>query len=401
MAKESEIGASKMSTEQKEKFLLSLVRSNRFWKYLFLSLLLLGSLFLSTFNFETKQFVFRDAALNFTQGVLASLIFSIMYDVFTRRDQIQETKIIVEDMTGRLASRIIDNYPVEFLTESQRYSLAKQAATSDILLRETVRHAVPTEKHCDNVFFNFIKPLWRESILVDLQVDITLTSKADDSSAYEWRVEQRFKQHRDDPLFRMLITSNNMIASRALSSSFRCDHVLAFSDISPGQAEAFVRKKLSFAAIARVDGKRIETPVPWIVNNSLDCSLITKDIPNCENELFIVDFDLRQNLGSEFVFSFTAENRLDDPYYFWSADRPCFLDRIVFDYRGISQKIGRVSVVPSIGNHSCDVTHDVERSRIALDANGLLWPGQGAAFIWRNKANVDGSETKRPRPRAK
>ncbi len=91
-----------------QNLILHLTRSLRFWKYTFLLVLLVISVLVSTYDLQKQAFVYRDAALNFTQGVLASIIFSLVYDFFTRREQNTEMRLLSEELTERLASKIID-----------------------------------------------------------------------------------------------------------------------------------------------------------------------------------------------------------------------------------------------------------------------------------------------------
>jgi hypothetical protein len=84
----------------------------------------------------------------------------------------------------------------------------------------------------------------------------------------------------------------------------------------------------------------------------------------------------RTRIATQYIF----EMRKDDHYCYWVAPRPLFLNRLTFDYGGLS-RVGNLTTVAVLGMASTEPEEEVGLVT-RFDVQNWIVPGQGAILTW-------------------
>ena len=170
--------------------LADLQRSNRstlLYKYLLLVILIVVVGLVSSYDPTKQTFQFASIFDHMLAGVVATLLLSIVYDVFTKRQQTLEANVDREILLQQLSREVFLCRGVDALTSDDLKALTKQLTADDQFLRSLAEVTAGSSSFALNMLNAYFRPLWRRSGTEFHAWDNRLIPDPSNHAAYLWK----------------------------------------------------------------------------------------------------------------------------------------------------------------------------------------------------------------------
>lgn len=373
------------------------IQSRLVWKYLTLVLaLVLIGVFLAGHESDvagvvgpqtTHPFSFDNIANGLFYSVVTSLIVSFFYDFFSRKDLQALVEVEREEQRRLLTDRFLGALDLDRIPDTEITELAQQVTTNQRMMECIATTLLGPQGR--TFYHAWLRPLIDGQALTAVTVEHRLCRVDGRSDVYSMAVRQSFCAPSHKGRFVVLVTCDNDLYNDLITSDAVIDELVGTSAEEWSTIDSQLRS-MSFRAWRVHEGKRDNIVIQ---PRTLRVGELTESFGRrVDSDLvrgFVFDLGPQEDWTYEVYYS--VINRVSDPYYYWTAENPMFVDRLSFDYREVAHLIGRVSANCILGSTAGEPVHNADAGTYIVDVRSMVWPGQGGILVWRGNSEETGA----------
>jgi hypothetical protein len=373
------------------------IRANLILKYVIIFIFLLIAAVAVSYDYRTGTFSFSFASIKveLVAGLIATILITIMYDVFTRKNEEYVREMERHLLINDLSRKHFITSGVWSLSETDISEVAAELFQDDRFLRAIARNTGVDEQFAENIYHAYLRPMWRSPLLrfYEWKVDLSLCKSSNDS--YTCQSHQTFRLLSKLDTFRVVITDKAVIGSRLIdlpsnpeSSTTFCNNLILIANYNKDEINRTIETALRMKAKRTVSGVPIEEKVSHRIVQLAEIVSdpdIISQYKQYGDRATIVEFNIEPYDRSDvLVFDYSAICSLSEPFFYVQAECISFVDNIVIDYHQIAERLKKVWATSFIGNIASELSHDEHAKVVTGRINGVVMAGYGISLAWIN-----------------
>jgi hypothetical protein len=342
-----------------------------------MALLILGFLL---FVAAPDEFSWKEIISSVLYSVVTAIFVSLFYDLFTRSEQSVLQDISNDEVVRRLEKARINADAVSDLDSSELIVLAGALSSSESFAGAVAHLIHPDDDVSERLVHSHIRPLLNSKKIERVSIENSLLPHADKDS-YLLHCRFRFVAGTEKQGFTCVVTPDNDVVNEVIVSSQFADEVIGLSEEGWQDLEALL-SSLRMQCSWVDKGQRVTEEIKPKIMREAD---VTISYPKFKGaRVAVLSFDLSgYSRKCDYTLDYKIRYSLKDNFYCWFATVPMFVDRIVMNYSGVANRIGKVAALSFVGTNSGETRHRTQDGVFEVDVAGLLWPGQGSMIIWK------------------